>query len=191
MNFLIFNKTAENLKAAIYGHHDQNVVPVATDEDGNFIFSPASLITVTATNFDIRDLTSARDTVNVTATDFDIRSLNGTQDSVQISAKGFVEARTNISISANTTTYLLVQEIGAYSQNSYFLRNTNAVGSITVALEIAPTTSNDFYISSAATSVGAGSNYLTAVVTLMRWARLRVQTGNATIGVDAYYNGRA
>ena len=166
-------------------------MPVATDADGNFIFSPTSLITVTATNFDIRNLTSDRDTVNVTAMDFDIRSLTGTQDSVRISAKGFEEVRTNVSISANTTTYLLIQEIGAYSQNSYFLRNTNAIGSVTVALEIAPTTNNDFYISSSATNVGAGNNYLTAVATLMRWARLRVQTGSTTIGVDAYYNGRA
>ena len=191
MNFLIFNKSAENLKTAIYGHDNQTVVPVATDSQGRFIFSPSSLVTVTATNFDIRNLTSARDTVNVTAVNLDIRNLSGTQDSVQISAKGFVEVQQTVSISANTTTYLLTQEIGPYSQNSYFLRNTNAVGSITVALEIAPTTNNDYYISTSATSVGAGNNYLAAVATLMRYARLRVQTGGSAIGVDAYYNGRA
>jgi hypothetical protein len=191
MNFLVFNKTAENLKAAIYGHYNQSVVPVATDAQGRFVFSPTSLITVTATNFDIRSLTSARDTVNVTATDFDIRSLTSTQDSVLIGAKGFVQVQATLSVPANTTTVLLFQEIGAYSQNSYFLRNTNALGSITVTLEIAPVNNNDYYISSTSTGVAASSNYLAAVVTLMRYARLRVQTGSSTIGVDAYYNGRA
>ncbi len=191
MNFLIFNRSAENLKTAIYGQYDDEVVAVATDESGNFIFSPSSLITVTATNFDIRNLTSARDTVNVTATDFDIRSLSGTQDSVQVSSKQFTEARTTVTVSANTTTYLLLREIGGYSQNSYFLRNTNAIGAITAAVEIAPTDDNSFYVSSGATSVGAGSNYLAAVATLMRYARLRVQTGGTAIGVDAFYNGRA
>ena len=191
MNFLVFNRSAENLKTAIYGQHAQQSVAVATDAAGNFIFSPASLITVTATNFDIRNLTSARDTVNVTATDFDIRNLNGAQDSVQISSKSFVEARSTITVSANTTTQLLTREIAGYSQNSFFLRNTNVSGAISVTLEIAPTDSADFYVASTTTSVAAGSNYLSAVATIMRYARLRVQTGGTAVGVDAYYNGRA
>ena len=191
MNFLVFNRSAENLKTAIYGRYAQQSVAIATDAAGNFIFSPTSLITVTATNFDIRNLTSARDTVNVTATDFDIRNLSGTQDSVQVSAKQFLEARSTITVSANTTTYLLTREIGGYSQNSYFLRNTNGSGAISVAVEIAPTDNADFYVASSTTSVAAGSNYLSAVATLMRYARLRVQAGGTAIGVDAFYNGRA
>ncbi|MEL7604052.1 MAG: hypothetical protein AAGU77_12930 [Bacillota bacterium] len=191
MNFLVFNKSADSLKTAIYGQYNSEYVPVATDADGNFIFSPSSLVTVTASNLDIRDLTSARDTVNVTATNFDIRSLSGTEDSVEISTKGFVEMSTTQTIPANTTSYLLTQDIGAYSQNSYFLRNTNVSGSITVTLEIAPTDDSNYYVSAAATSVGSGSNYLAAVVTLMRYAHLKVQTSSTSIGVVAYYNGRA
>lgn len=191
MNFLIFNRSAERLKTAIYGQHDEDVVPIATDAQGNLIFSPSSQITVTATNFDIRNLTSARDTVNVTATDFDIRNLSATQDSVQVGAKGFVEAQATMTVPANTTTYLLTRDIGGYSQNSYFLRNTNGVGSITVTLEIAPVDSPSYYVPFTATGVAAGANYLAAVATLMRYAHLRVQTGGTAIGVDAYYNGRA
>lgn len=167
------------------------MVAVATDEQGNFIFSPASLVTVTASNFDIRNLTSARDTVNVTASNFDIRDLNSAQDSVQVGAKKFVEAQTTITVPSNTTSYLLLSEIGGYSQNSFFLRNTNAAGSITVTLEIAPVDDNNYYVASTSTAVGASSNYLAAVATLMRYARLRVQTGGTAIGVNAYYNGRA
>jgi len=190
MNFLVFNKSAENLKAAIYGQHNQNVVAVAADEDGKLMFSPASQITVTASNLDIRNLTSARDTVNVIATDFDIRSLNGARDSVAISAKAFIEARATLSVPANATLYLLTYEVGPYSQNSYFLRNTGG-GSVSVALEIAPVNDNAYYVSSGVTGVSAGNNFLAAVATLMRYARLRVETGSATIGVDAFYNGRA
>lgn len=191
MNFLIFNRSAENLKTAIYGSHDGAPVAVATDALGNFVFSPTSLITVTATNFDIRNLTGARDTVNVTASDFDIRSLNGAQDSVQVSAKGFAEVQATATVASNTTSYLLTRDIGGYSQNSFFLRNTNAAGSITVTLEIAPVDDDNYYVASASAGVSASSNYLAAVATLMRYARLRVQTGGTAIGVDAYYNGRA
>ena len=191
MNFLVFNKSAENLKTAIYGQNNGNTVAVATDEAGNFMFSPSSQVTVTASNLDIRNLTSARDTVNVTATNFDIRDLNGSQDSVEISSKGFIASHSTLSIPANTTSYLLTYEIGPYSQNSYFLRNTNGSGSITVTLEIAPVDDSNYYIPGTDTAVGAGSNYLAAVATLMRYARLKLQTGTTTIGVDAYYNGRA
>ena len=191
MNFLIFNRSAESLKTAIYGQYNQDVVAIATDAQGNLIFSPSSQITVTATNFDIRNLTSARDTVNVTATDFDIRNLSATQDSVQVGAKGFLEVQTTATIPSNTTTYLLTQDIGGYSQNSYFLRNTSGSGSITVTLEIAPVDNATYYVPFTATSVAANSNYLTAVATLMRYAHLKVQTGGTAIGVNAYYNGRA
>ena len=191
MNFLIFNRSAENLKTAIYGQSDENVVAIATDTQGNLVFSPSSEITVTATNFDIRDLTSARDTVNVTATNFDIRNLSATQDSVEVGAKGFVESQITVTVPANTTAYLLTQDIGGYSQKSFFLRNTNVAGTITVALEIAPVDDTDYYVPFTATSVAAGNNYLTAVSTLMRYAHLRVQTGGTAVGVDAYYNGRA
>ena len=191
MNNLVFNKHARSLKAAIYGQYSDEPVPIAADVDGNFVFSPASEITVTASNFDIRNLTSTRDTVNVTATDFDIRSLSGTQDSIAISTKGFIEAQATQTIGSNTTAFLLTREIGAYAQNSYFLRNTNVTGSITVTLQIAPVDDGDYYVSSAASAVSAGSNYLTAVITLMRYARLRVDTGGTAIGVSAYYNGRA
>lgn len=191
MNNLVFNKHVRSLKAAIYGQYSSEPVPIAADVDGNFVFSPASQITVTASNLDIRSLTSARDTVNVTAVDFDIRNLSGTQDSIAISAKGFVEVQATQTIPANSTVNLLTREIGPYTQNSYFLRNTNVAGSITVTLQIAPVDDDDFYVSGTSTSVSASSNYLTAVATLMRYARLQVNTGGTAIGVTAFYNGRA
>jgi len=191
VNALVFNNHARRLSAAIYGSYNQTPVPVATDSGGNFVFSPSSLITVTASNLDIRNLTGSRDTVNVTAVDFDIRSLSGTQDSIAVSAKGFTEAQVTETVAANSTAYLLTREIAPYSQNSYFLRNASGAGSITVTLQIAPADDGNYYVSSAASAVSAGSNYLAAVATLMRFARLRVDTGGTAAGVVAYYNGRA
>lgn len=190
MNSLVFNRTAQSLKIAIYGQNNDSFLPVATDDGGNFMFSPESQITVTASNLDIRDLTSARDTVNVTAIDFDIRNLNGSEDSVLVSAKGFTSAQTTVTLATNTVSYLFTRDIGAYSQNSFFLRNTSG-GSVTVSVEIAPINDDDFYISSDTTSVSSGNNYLAAVATLMQYARLRVQSGGTAAGVAAYYNGRA
>lgn len=191
MNALVFNNHAWRLNTTIYGNYGGASVPVATDAGGNFVFSPTSLVSVTASNLDIRNLTSSRDTVNVTAVDFDIRNLSGTQDSVAVSAKGFVEASVTQTVSSGTTAYLLTREIAAYSQNSYFLRNTNASGSITVTLQVAPVDDVNYYVSATASGVSAGSNYLAAVATLMRYARLRVDTGGTAIGVVVYYNGRA
>jgi hypothetical protein len=40
MNNLVFNTGAENLKTAIYGQYSNDFCPDATDDEGNFIFSP-------------------------------------------------------------------------------------------------------------------------------------------------------
>lgn len=191
MNNLVFNRTAERLKTAIYGSYNNTAVPVAADENGRLLFAPESEMTVTATNLDIRNLTSARDTVNVTATDLDIRPLTAEEDSVEIGARAFTLSSTTLTVPASTETYLLTQNIGFYSQNSYFIRNTNGAGSITVALEIAPADTDAYYVSSTDQALGAGNNLVTSIATLMQYARLRVQTGGIAIGVVAYYNGRA
>lgn len=85
MNNLVFNNTAKKLSAAFYGMYESEYKPVAVDENGLFLFSPLSVITITATDLDIRDLNYTTDSVTVTATNLDIRDLNGSQDSVAVS----------------------------------------------------------------------------------------------------------
>jgi hypothetical protein len=189
VNLLIFNTTAENLKATIYGVDANEPKPIAVDPNGLFLFSPLSEITVAADALDIRSLSSARDSVVVTATDLDIRALNGTQDSVQLYNRGFVEETVSTTVPAGTN-FLLTRDISGYRENSYFIRN-NGSSTITVTLQVAPLDSSTYYVdNSTAQGVTAGSNNITSVTVAMKFARLRVVASTNT-NVVAFYNGRA
>ncbi len=189
MNNLVFNNTAEILNATFFGVSGDEFLPVAVDENGLFLFSPQSIITITATNLDIRDLSFATDSVTVTAANLDIRDLSGTQDSVAVSSMGFVEQNVTQTIPSGTT-ILLPRNISPYSENSFFIRNTGGA-SITVIVQIAPVDDSSYYINhTTAQSVAVNGNYAAAVTLPIKYARLSVQASTNT-GIVAYYNGRA
>lgn len=188
MNNLVFNNTAKNLNAAFYGIYDNEYKPVALDENGLFLFSPLSVITVTAANFDIRDLNYNTDSVTITAADLDIRNLTGATDSVAVASLGFEEETVTQTVSSGTT-FLLARDISAYGQNSYFIRN-NSGGTITVAVQVAPLNNNMYYLNHTTPhSVTSGNNYIAAITVPVKFARLSVQAASNT-GVTVYYNGR-
>jgi len=188
-NYLVFNSDASKLKTMIYGIDGSAFKPIAVDSNGKFLFSPLSIITVTATDLDIRNLSSAQDSILVVATSLDIRNLSGTQDSVQISSLGFVEDTISTTV-ASGTTYLLTKDISQYSQNSYFIRN-NGSSSITVTLQVAPIDTDIYYVdNSSAQNVAASSNNITSTTVAMKYARLKV-VASTNVDVVAYYNGRA
>ena len=189
MNHLVFNTTSSQLQALFYGLNGTQSLAIAVDSSGRFLISSQSAVPITAVNLDIRNLTETRDTVNVVATNLDIRDLNGAQDSVQIYSQAFTE--TNISTSVvSGTNILLATNIGAYSSNSFFLRNTGSA-TVTVTLQVAPVNDSNYYVTNvSATSVSAGNNYLQAVSIPVKYARLSV-TATTTVSVVAYYNGRA
>jgi len=177
------------LNALFYGVYEDEYKAVAIDENGLFLFSPQSVITVTATNLDIRDLNFNTDSVTVTASNFNIRNLTGATDSIAISSVGFVEQTVTQTVSSGTTP-LLTQDISAYGQNSFFVRN-NSGGSITVSVQISPLNTNNFFInSSTPTTVGVGNNFAAGITIPAKFARIQVQAANNT-GVTVYYNGRA
>ena len=189
MNYLIFNTNAANLKATVYGMDNNQVKPVAVDSNGYFVLSPLGAVTVTATNLDIRDLNSATDSVTVTATDLDIRNLSGTQDSVQLYNCGFVEDTLSTTV-ASGTSFLLVKDISAYRQNSYYLKN-NGSNSVTIAMQLSPVNTSSYFVDDASTAtVTAGGGGIVAATVAMKFARLRV-TASASTAVEVYYNGRA
>ena len=189
MNYLVFNTNADTLQTTIYGMDTNELKPIAVDSNGMFLFSPLSEITVTATNLDIRNLTPSRDTVSVTAANLDIRDLSGTRDSVQKQSCGFVEQSITTTAPSGTNSFL-VRDIGPYSSNSYFIRNTGS-STITVTMQIAPLDDDNYYFNVAGpTGVSAGGNLVLSTTTAMRYARLRVQASSNT-GIVAYYNGRA
>lgn len=189
VNCIVFNPAADRLKAAAYGWDGSVYRAIAVDSSGMLQLSPQNPIAVTATDFDIRSLSSSTDSVLVTAIDLDIRNLSGTQDSVQLQSCGFVEDNITVTVPSGTT-YLLTKNISAYRENSYFIRNTGG-GTVTVTLQLAPLDDTNYYIdNSSAQGVGTSSNNLNAATTVMKFARLRVVASTNT-GVVVYYNGRA
>ncbi len=164
-------------------------MPVAVDENGLFLFSPLSIITITATDLDIRNLNYTVDSVTVTAANLDIRNLSGSRDSVAVSSMGFVESTATQTV-ASGTSYLLTTDISRYRQNSFFVRNVSG-SSITVAVQYAPIDNTTLYIDvGSSQSVAVGQNYVFTINAAMKFARLRVQA-SASTNVVAYYNGRA
>jgi hypothetical protein len=189
MNFLVFNTDAANLKTSIYGANGSDLLPVAVDANGRFLFSPDSEITVVADNLDIRDLSSATDSVTVVADNLDIRDLNGSQDSVSVYGSEFLQASVTVAVSSGNN-YLLAQDIGPYRQNSFFLRNLGG-STVTIAAQIAPIDDSSYYMDTGSTVAVAGSgNGIVSVDTAIRYARLRVQAPS-TLTVVVYYNARA
>ncbi|KGK90939.1 hypothetical protein DP73_05660 [Desulfosporosinus sp. HMP52] len=188
-NYLVFNCDASKLKTMIYGVDGNQFRPIAVDSSGMFLFSPLSIVTVTATNLDIRSLSSDQDSVFVVASNLDIRNLSGTQDSVQVSSQGFVEDTITTTV-ASGTTYLLTKNISQYSQNSFFIRN-NGSSTINVTLQVAPVDIETYYVDNSSTqSVSASSNNITSTTVAMKFARLKVVASTNT-NVVAFYNGRA
>lgn len=189
MNNFVFNNAAKELRTVFYGMNGSNYIPISVESDGLFRFSDLSPVTVTASNLNIRNLTTARDAVNVVATNLDIRDLTATQDSVAIGAMGFVEATTTITVSSGTTN-LLPRNVGAYSENSYFIRNLSG-GTVTVTIMVAPVDDDNFYVAvSTPTAVTASNNLLASFNSAAKFARLRVVASSNT-NVAVYYNGRA
>jgi hypothetical protein len=170
MNYLVFNNSPDSLRTSIYGSDGAQLRAVAVNAGGELILSPNTV-------------------VSVTATDLDIRSLTGATDSVLVYGQYFVEDTITTTV-PNGTTYLMTKDISAYRQNSYFIRN-NGSSSVTVTLQIAPVDSTSYYVDhSTPQSVGGSSNNLTAVTVAMKYARLRV-VATASTSVTVYYNGRA
>lgn len=189
MNHFVFNNAARDLKTIFYGVNDGSYVPVAVEPDGLFRFSDLSPVTVTASNLDIRSLSAIRDTVNVVATNLDIRNLSASQDSVAIGANGFVEATTTLTVSSGTTN-LLTRDVGAYSENSFFIRNLSG-GTVTVTVMAAPIDDDNYYVAvTTPTAVSSSNNLLAGFSGAIKFARLRVVASGST-NVAVYYNGRA
>jgi hypothetical protein len=170
MNYFVFNNNPDSLRSSIYGSDGTQLRAVAVDSSGEIILSPNTVI-------------------SVTATDLDIRNLTGATDSVLVYGQNFVEDTVTTTVPSGTT-YLMVKDISPYRQNSYFIRN-NGSSSVTVTLQIAPVNSDTYYVdNSSAQTVTASSNNITSVTMAMRFARLRVVATTST-SVTVYYNGRA
>lgn len=188
MNYLVFNNTAKCLNATLYGVDGGDSLPVAVDSGGNLILSSTGAVSVTATNFDIRALSSATDSVAVTATDLDIRNLTGATDSVAIAEMGFAELSVTGTVGTSTV-YVLTTDISPYAENSFYVMNVSG-SPITMTVQIAPVNDTSYFVASSSASVTTAAPTVSTITVPIRYARLAlVSAGSATY--IAYYNGRA
>jgi hypothetical protein len=153
-------------------------------------------VTVTAENLDIRDLAGATDfvsvfnTVTVTAENLDIRNLSGITDSIQLSSRLFTETNSAFAGVTNSAG-VLVQNTGEKSLYSFYIFNTGA-NTVTVQLQISPTTVESYYVNDFSGTVGVPTGGKSVLIAdqFLQFTRLFYETSGAACSFDVYYNAQ-
>lgn len=190
MNNIIFSNDASQLQAAVYGINGTNVRPIAVDTSGQAIITSTFTTSITAVDFDIRNLSLAGDSALVTANNLDIRNLSGTQDSVKLYNRASVDDTESGTIVALGSRNFLTKNISMYRKNSYVVINQGGVA-VTINLQIAPIDNDSYYINDGSDFnllVGGRATFVPSKLT--KYARIRVSAvllGSVTV----YYFGQA
>ena len=85
---------------------------------------------------------------------------------------------------------VLQEDTSQQKMYSYYIRNNDNTNTITVALQISPTSSSEYFINDGAGFVTLGTSTATVLVTeyYMQYTRLYYDTGDNTANFEAYYN---
>lgn len=168
-NNLVFNTTASKLCVLINGKAPSgDTKPIKVDEDG--------VITLP--------------TVTVTATDLDIRNLSATTDS--IATIGLITT-SQTTVAANSTTgSIFTQDTGLSNEFSYYVINNDA-SSITVRMEISPTTANSYFLGDPNQSdvvIGPNGKGMLMASLYTNYSRLYYQATTTPTNFEVYYTSR-
>ena len=190
MNELVFNTSCENLHAAGYGQNGGSARALSADGNGVLEISPATL-NITAANLDIHNLTAAADQITITAVDLDIRNLSGAQDSLQIYSRFTATDSVSATLLALQTVNLLVENVGTYKKNTYFIKNTSIGVAVTISLQLAPLDNDSYYVTDgSAFSLVAGGTVVFTPSKVSKYAR--IQLSSLLLGsVQAFYFGQS
>ncbi|SKA79513.1 hypothetical protein SAMN05443428_10380 [Caloramator quimbayensis] len=218
-NNIIFNETAEELKAQVFGLKGTTLQSLQLDDSGNLMISGSMTVsgpvTVVAESLSIRALSGDTDsvaisgtvtvagtvtvgnTVTVVAESLSIRSLSADTDTVSIggtvnvikTGNSFTENNATITDVAGTGVTLLFDS-SQQTLYSYYVKN-NAANTIQVRLQISPTDNDDYFINdqTVATDVSPESAVVIAPKYFLRYTRLYYDTGTYTADFEAYCNG--
>lgn len=170
MNQKIFNQTAEQAAALIFGTSSTGVVPVSTDAGGKLIVSSDDALHVATDNLNIRGLSGAADSV-------DVYGQSWAQDS---------ESGTILGLGSRN---FLTKDVSMYARNTYLVVNTGSVA-LSITLQIAPANNDNLYVNDgSAFDLLIGDSHLFEPSRLMKYARIRIAAlllGSATV----YYFGQ-
>ncbi|MCX7884945.1 MAG: DUF6385 domain-containing protein [Caloramator sp.] len=218
-NNIIFNETAEELKAQVFGYNGTTLQSLQLDASGNLKIGGSvtisNSVTIVAENLNIRALSGATDsvavsgtvtvagtvtvgnTVTVVAESLSIRALSANTDTVSIggvvsvinTGNSFTENNVTITDVAGTGVTLTFDS-SQQTLYSYYVKN-NASNTIQVRLQISPTENDDYFINdqAAATDLSPGNAIVIVPKYFLRYTRLYFDTRTYTANFEAYCNG--
>jgi hypothetical protein len=148
----------------------------------------AGLVSVTANSFDIRFLSDATDTVSVTGS---VTATIANTVTVSVVGYGFTTSDLTINLTdAGLTNTAFSFDTSQMKQYSFYVVNTGAA-TISVQLQVSPTTTETFFVPDKTAEVALTSNQAAVLVPgyFMNYTRLQVAAGE-TASAIAYFNGQ-
>lgn len=170
----VYQDTPENLKSLQYGFDGTSAKVIALSSEGyQYIATDTGeSISVTASNFDIRDLNNAQDNVLIYGTDGSDNYPLKTDDTgvLQVSSSRIFTSESENVTTTNDFTGSTARDISVQSSVTFFINNTGT-NVATVKVQISP--DNTIWIDdSSATEVLASSAIALGVSKFARYARI-------------------
>ncbi|MEA5082835.1 MAG: DUF6385 domain-containing protein [Lachnospiraceae bacterium] len=188
MNNLIFNTTASELKASMYGYNQDTLTlqQIQLDPNGNMLVSGDVTIT-NETLTVIGDVTITNETLTVIG---DVTITNETL-TVQIAGQTFTSSTETLTDVTGTGTVFADTNIASLTTASMFINNIGDT-TVTYSLQLSPDGIVYFYDPSYTNmTVPTGTNTIIAIAKYAQFAQLQYSLGVATASFIAYYNGQA
>jgi hypothetical protein len=195
-NNLVFNYSAQELKAQIYGiTSGATLTGILVDNNGvlqiggGVTATIANTVTVTANSFDIRSLSAATDTVSVSG---GITATIANTVTVSIGGHAFTSSNLTISTGSGALTNTAFQfDTSQYKDYSFYIVNTGTAA-VSVRLQISPTTTETFFTNDNTPEISLAPNTKAVLVPgfFLNYTRVQV-TGSETVTALAYFNAQS
>lgn len=106
----------------------------------------------------------------------------------QLSGRAFTESYTSLSAVTDSAA-IFIQNTSEQSLYSFYIFNTG-VNTVTVQLQISPTTTYAYFVDDPSGSIGLGAGQKTTLVTsrFLKYTRLFYETSGAACTFEVYYN---
>lgn len=194
MNGLIYNNAGYPLAATAYGQDGGGFAyPFQTDTAGQLLLAE-QLWQINGTNTDVRNLSPMRDTLNIQGSSAAVRGLSPSRDFVSaLSQSNIVTTQSGTVPLLLAPLILLTTDMSAYSNNTFWVRNTGIGISISITLQLAPIDSDAYYVDDQSQgSLLAGGLSMFRPTRTARYARLRIVglVSLYTTTATAYYMGQ-
>ncbi len=201
-NNLVFNYSAQELKAQVYGiTSGATITGLLVDNTGTLqvggsvtatianTVTVTGQVTVTANNFNIRSLAAATDTVTVTGSV--TATIAGTV-TVSLGGHAFTTSDLSISTADGALTNTAFQfNTSQYKDYSFYVVNTGTAA-LSVRIQVSPTTTETYFTNDSTSEISLAQNAQTVLVpgVFLNYSRIQV-AGAQTVTALAYFNAQS